>query len=87
MNFRYAVNNRAFFILIFLLMMYMYFVVHSIKVLLKQKYVCTHSHFYFNGGRHVAFLLRPTVPMILRQPRYAHAHDIFCLSPSGDAIP
>jgi hypothetical protein len=62
MNFRYAVNNRAFFIFIFLLMMYMYFVVHGIKVLLKQKYVCTHSHFYFNGGRHVAFLLRPTVP-------------------------
>jgi hypothetical protein len=42
--------------------MYMYFIVHSSKVLLKQKYVCTHSHFYFNGGRHVAFLLRPTVP-------------------------
>jgi hypothetical protein len=62
MNFRYAVNNRAFFILFFLLIMYMYFIVHSIKVLLKQKYVCTHSHFYFNGGRDVAFLLRPTVP-------------------------
>jgi hypothetical protein len=53
MNFRYAVNNRAFFILFILLIMYMYFIVHSIKVLLKQKYVCTHSHFYFNGGRHV----------------------------------
>jgi hypothetical protein len=47
-----------FFIFYFLSIMYMY----SSKVLLKQKYVCTHSHFYFNGGRHVAFLLRPTVP-------------------------
>jgi hypothetical protein len=46
----------------FLLIMYMFIIVHSIKVLLKQKYVCTHSHFYFNGGRHVAFLLCPTVP-------------------------
>jgi hypothetical protein len=59
---RLTIEHFLFYFIFFLLIMYMYFIVHSIKVLFKQKYVCTHSHFYFNGGRHVAFLLRPTVP-------------------------